>query len=117
MTRVDWFERFERWVVEQPRLSATILLVAIALGILAPRWGAAERDRVQQEKSDGEALRRHVRWLRAMPESEKLAWPVKSVCRPGSAPNGTCTCDGWDESLVTFAERLPNGDIACHETR
>jgi hypothetical protein len=117
----DGFDRLEELVIERPGLTVVLLIAVIGLCWLAPWAVDASRARVaaQTAKSgaDDRALRAHLEWLRAMSDSEKARWPVVEVCRPGLTEHGTCRCRHWDDSVVSFAEVLPSGDMVCRQTR
>lgn len=110
----DWFETLSEWFEQHHERATVYFLVALVVGIVLTRHVAQlNREQAQRDK-DGVEIERHMSWLRSLPETEKRAWPVHDYCRPSSAYLGKCKCDVDDDSVVTWPERLENGDVACH---
>lgn len=100
----------DRWSTGE---RAAVVFGALAICVaISWMYGAIQR---VDENADAyqHAIAEHVRWLNGMPESEKKRWPTTSVCRPSVH---TCSCEVYGD-LVSYAEILPNGDVACHETK
>ena len=111
----DFLEDMIDFTVEHRTSSTIAVVVLIAfLAMIFFVIPEAVRKSEMRDAADSAAVKRHLDWLRSMPDSEKTKWPIQSVCRP-SLKN--CECENWDHNVVVFMQILPNGDVACHQTR
>ena len=115
----DWFERFAEWLEKFGGWTVVVVIATVLAGYGVN--GCVTHKNAERAEYDRHAavVRDHLAWLQKLPETEKRAWPVRDYCHPATASNGVCECEPqfFDLAVVTWPERLENGDIACHATK
>lgn len=114
----DWFEQFVVWLDRYGGVAGVGAIVCLGLFLVIARSEASAQNARAAEERDAIQIRKHMAWLRGLPDAEKRTWPAASYCHPAATQHGVCRCDPeWATAEVTWPERLENGDIACHATR
>lgn len=94
-------------------IAVFLILCGILLDAGIRHLAADHEATMAKQEREAKAIRRHLDWLRNLPEAAKRQWPVTSYCRLAAAPYGRCACHQQGAEMM-WPERLEGGDVACH---